>query len=178
MPEVGDCVAGRRYRIPSQALRWKDVDLAEGIIQVERSWDPREGLIDPKSRSGRRSVPVASVLRDHLVEHRMSHADEEGFVFGRGPQVPLSPSGVHHRARTAWRRAKLKPITLHGARHTCASLMIAAGVNAKALSTYMGHANIGITFDRYGHLMPGNEVEAAERLDAYPARATDGVKAA
>jgi hypothetical protein len=39
--------------------------------------------------------------------------------------------------------------------------MIAAGVNAKALSTYMGHANIAIALDRYGHLMPGSEEEAA-----------------
>jgi hypothetical protein len=39
--------------------------------------------------------------------------------------------------------------------------MIAAGVNAKTLSTYKGHANISITLDRYGHLMPGNEAEAA-----------------
>jgi integrase len=45
--------------------------------------------------------------------------------------------------------------------------MIAAGVNAKALSTYMGHSSITITFDRYGHLIPGNEEEAAELLDAY-----------
>jgi hypothetical protein len=45
--------------------------------------------------------------------------------------------------------------------------MIAAGVNAKALSTYMGHATIAITLDLYGHLMPGNESEAAEMLDAY-----------
>jgi integrase len=47
------------------------------------------------------------------------------------------------------------------------SLMIAAGVNAKALSTYMGHANISITLDRYGHLLPGNEAEARALLDAY-----------
>jgi hypothetical protein len=40
-------------------------------------------------------------------------------------------------------------------------------VNAKALSTYMGHANISITLDRYGHLMPGSETEAAGLLDAY-----------
>ena len=45
--------------------------------------------------------------------------------------------------------------------------MIAAGVNAKVLSSYMGHANIQITFDKYGHLMPGNESQAAELLDAY-----------
>jgi hypothetical protein len=31
--------------------------------------------------------------------------------------------------------------------------MIAAGVNAKALSTFMGHANIAITLDLYGHLL-------------------------
>ena len=56
---------------------------------------------------------------------------------------------------------------MHECRHTFASLMIAAGVNAKALSTFMGHANISITMDRYGHLMPGSEEEAAIRLDAY-----------
>ena len=50
---------------------------------------------------------------------------------------------------------------------TFASLMIAAAVNAKALSTYMGHTSITITLDRYGHLMPGNEGEAAELLDRY-----------
>ena len=43
--------------------------------------------------------------------------------------------------------------------------MIAAGVNAKALSTYMGHSTITITLDRYGHLLPGNEREAAGLLD-------------
>ncbi len=54
------------------------------------------------------------------------------------------------RAKRAWKRAGLDPIGLHECRHTFASLMIAAGVNAKALSTYMGHATIGITLDRYG----------------------------
>jgi len=74
----------------------------------------------------------------------------------------------------AWAQAGLAPITLHECRHTFASLMIAAGVNAKALSTYMGHANIAITLDKYGHLMPGNEAEAAGMLDAYLARAANG----
>ena len=49
--------------------------------------------------------------------------------------------------------------------------MIAAGVNAKALSAYMGHSSITVTLDRYGHLMPGNEREAAARLDGYLERA-------
>jgi integrase len=70
-------------------------------------------------------------------------------------------------AYTPEARAGLERITFHECRHSFASLMIAAGVNAKALSTYMGHANISITLDRYGHLMPGSEDEAAGLLDAY-----------
>lgn len=49
--------------------------------------------------------------------------------------------------------------------------MIAAGVNAKALSQFMGHSSIKVTFDLYGHLMPGSEREAAGMLDAYLERA-------
>jgi len=71
------------------------------------------------------------------------------------------------RAETAWAAAGLAPIGLHECRHTFASFIIAAGVNAKVLSTYMGHASVTITFDRYGHLMPGNEAEAARLLDRY-----------
>jgi integrase len=62
--------------------------------------------------------------------------------------TPFAPSAITDRARKAWKG--LQRITLHEARHTFASPMIAAGVNAKALSTYMGHGNIGITLDRYG----------------------------
>ena len=59
---------------------------------------------------------------------------------------------------------------LHEARHTCASLMIAAGVNPKTLSAIMGHATIAMTFDTYGHLMPGGLDEAAAATNAYLAR--------
>ena len=65
----------------------------------------------------------------------------------------------------------MEPVTLHECRHTYASLMIAAGVNFKALSEFMGHAEISITLDRYGHLMPGARDEAAELLDNYLADA-------
>ena len=156
-----------------QALRWSDLDLAGGVIRVERSWDAKEGPIEPKSVKGRRKVPIAAVLRDQLVEHRMRIEEpaDNGLVFGRSAVSPFDPGAVTGRARKAWETAALRRIVLHEARHTFASLMIAAGVNAKALSTYMGHANISITLDRYGHLMPGSEDEAAGLLDAYLERA-------
>jgi integrase len=148
-----------------RALRWEDVDLAGGVMHVHRGWDQVEGEIETKGRNQRR-VPIPAVLRDYLVEHRM-RVSGEGLVFGVSPVSPFPSEKVSDRADKAWEKAKLKRITLHECRHTFASLMIAAGVNAKALSTYMGHANISITLDRYGHLMPGNEEEAAELLDAY-----------
>ena len=52
--------------------------------------------------------------------------------------------------------------------------MIAAGVNAKALCAYMGHSSITVTLDRYGHLMPGSEREAAGLHEAYLERECEG----
>jgi integrase len=88
-------------------------------------------------------------------------------VFGSGPEEPLRTGSLRKRAKRLWEKRGLRPITLHECRHTYASLMIAAGVNFKALSEFMGHADIGITLDRYGHLLPGAGDEAAELLDAY-----------
>jgi len=149
-----------------QALKWDDIDLAAGVLRVERSWDAQAGPIEPKSAAARRTVPIASVLRDYLIEHKLATGGA-GFVFGPTGSRPFTPSAVRRRAATAWKHTKLTPIGLHEARHTYASLMIAAGGNAKALGTYLGHSSITITLDRYGHLFPGNEEEAAALLDAY-----------
>jgi integrase len=154
------------------ALRWEDLDLAEGVIRVERGWDDKDGAILPKSREGRRTVPIASELRSYLRELRLRRGVEGGFVFGAADS-PFRATAVRDRAVKAWEEAELERITLHQARHTFASLMIAAGVNAKALCSYMGHASIQVTYDKYGHLMPGNEAEAAGLLDAYLERVAD-----
>ena len=55
----------------------------------------------------------------------------------------------------------------HEARHTFASLLIAAGANAKAVQEFMGHSKVQTTFDTYGHLLPGSHDEVRERMDAY-----------
>ena len=98
---------------------------------------------------------------------RLARVTERGLAFGSARGGVFDPPSTIARARAAWAKAGLSPIALHECRHTYASFMIAAGVNAKALSTYMGHASITVTLDRYGHLMPGNEREAAGMLAAY-----------
>jgi integrase len=150
-----------------QALRWSDIDLAAGVIHVRRGWDAIAGPIAPKSEKGRRKVPVAAVLRDHLVEHRVDASDDDELVFGRTATEPFHPGTISRTAQKAWKAAGLDRIVLQECRHTFASLMIAAGVNIKALSTFCGHANISITLDLYGHLLPGSEDEAAARLDQF-----------
>jgi integrase len=71
------------------------------------------------------------------------------------------------------------PLTPHEARHCAASYLIAAGLNAKELSVYIGHSDVRTTFNRYGHsdvrttfnrhghLMPGGERAAVAKLDAF-----------
>ncbi len=129
-------------------LRPEDIDLATGVIRVRRGWDMLDGEVEPKSRKGKRKVPIPALLRDHL--------DAVDGPLGE----PNWVARTNVRAARIWRAADLPTITLHEGRHTYASFMIAAGVNAKALSTFMGHANIGITLDLYGHMFPGAEDEA------------------
>ena len=147
------------------------MDFDRGVIRVISPEDRKAGPVAPKSRAGRRTVPTAGALRVHLAEHRLQSGRADGLVFGRTPDAPFDPSTVVDRARKTWAKAGLTSIGLHECRHTFASLMIAAGVNAKALATYMGHASVTVTYDCYGHLMPGNESEAAALLDAYLERA-------
>ena len=97
------------------------------------------GAIGPKSEAGRRRVPIPGALREHVLAHRLRQGrGGEGLAFGRSAVSPFVPEVPGRRARRVWLAAGLVPIGLHECRHTFASLMIAAGVNAKALSTYSG----------------------------------------
>ncbi len=55
---------------------------------------------------------------------------------------------------------------IHDLRHTCASLLIAAGAHPKAIQERLGHASITMTLDRYGHLLPGLGDSLADALDS------------
>ena len=89
------------------------------------------------------------------------------FPIPTNPDWPTDAGILRRRTHARWKKLGLKPLGFHEGRHTYASIAIAAGLNAKTLSTYLGHATITITLDRYGHLMPGSEIEARAMLDTY-----------
>lgn len=165
-----------------QALRVCDVDFEANLIAVERGWDQEEGVIEPKSLAGRRTVPLLAILRDYLeVSLETTGRSGEDLLFGRTTEEAFYASTIDHRAKRAWKVANehvaeegegagatsLRPITLHECRHTFASLLIDAGANPKAIQQFMGHSKIQTTFDVYGHLLPGSHDEVRERMDGY-----------
>jgi integrase len=156
------------------ALRWEDIDLDAPTLRVERAWDAQaQQYVAPKSRAGTRTVPIMHALERLLADHAvlMDHP-VDGLLFpGRDGRRPVRPTALTDRMARRWAaRSGLARLGMHEARHTAASLFIASGLNAKTVSTYLGHADIAITFNRYGHLFPGAEHEARDLLNAYMRR--------
>lgn len=161
-----------------KALTWENVNIATGIITVSASWDQQAGSVEPKSSAGRRDVPIIGRLRDLLLEHRMSTGRDTGLVFGRSASLPFCSSTINNRAVRAWETTQLAPIGLHEARHTFASYLISAQLDLKSISSYLGHASVSFTIDRYGHLLPDTHAEQAARLDAFLDRADTSARLA
>ena len=88
------------------ALRWENVDLAKGVIRITRSWDPKaRQMIEPKSRAAYRTVPIAGMLRDHLLAWKLRSEREEGLVFGPDGRRSFDHGALWQRAANAWAAA-------------------------------------------------------------------------
>jgi integrase len=153
-----------------RALRWSAVDLSRNAIEVRESWDPKEGPVEPKTRRSRRRCRSRTFFESNYTVCGGTKWLRQTTRWSLPPDPrrhsslsasTATPTALGHHAGI---RERLR---LHQARHTYASFMIAAGINAKALSSFMGHASITVTFDLYAHLMPGSEAEGAALLDAY-----------
>jgi integrase len=161
--------AGLR-RGEARALRVRDVDFAADVIRVRGSWDDVEGeMAEGKTDAAERDVPlVVAELRTELRRHVVATGRrDEDLVFGRTASEPFNASTVRREALAAWADAGLKPITPHSARHMFASLMIAAGVDAKAISKWCGHSSIDVTYDVYGHLLDDAAQRAEKQVAAF-----------
>ncbi len=71
---------------------------------------------------------------------------------------------IHRIFEPALKMASLRKVRFHDLRHSYASALISKGENPKFVQRQLGHANIQITMDTYGHLLPEVEREAPARL--------------
>ncbi len=160
-------------------LAWDDVDLEAGAVAVRRTLTRTKGggwVVGEaaKTRAGRRTIAITAPTVTALRAHRARQAARRlglgpawrdvGFVFDRGDGGRPSPATAQHHFEAAVRAARVPRITPHGLRHTCATLLILAGVPLKVVSERLGHASVAITADVYGHVTAEADRRAADCL--------------
>lgn len=154
-----------------------DLDAAELLVSTARvtvGYDVVETA--PKSERGYRRVALDPATVAALRAHRSAQATErlawgpaysdEGLVFCREDGRGLHPDEISKHFSAAVGSLDVRRITLHGLRHSWASLALAAGVNPKVVSERLGHASVSFTLDVYSHVMPGLQEDAAAKVAA------------
>lgn len=158
-------------------LRWTDVDLENGRLTAQQTLTSigyKPTFETPKSDFGCRTLDLNPQTVRILREHRRSQAEEKlawgpsyvdsGLVFTRENGELVHPNALARRFSFLIKESGVSKIGFHGLRHTSASLALQAGVNILVVSKRLGHASVSFTLDTYGHLMPGQQAEAAARL--------------
>jgi integrase len=153
-------------------LAWEDVDLSRGFVWVRRGYS-KGRMSTPKTGKGR-CVDMSRQLQAVLAEYRgvkTIEATVQGntptpWVFG-GPDG--NPPDYETFTRKVWKPllalAGLRHRGPHQLRHTWVSLLLMQGESPAYVSKQAGHASIKMTVDMYGHLIPGANRQAVDRLD-------------
>jgi len=156
----GELAGLRRGRVDT--LRGR-LTVAETAVDVGRevTFGP------PKTAKSRRVVPIArSVMRQveaHLAEH--TGPDADALVFTSATGLPLRRGTFRQVWQPATRAVGVDGLRFHDLRHTYVAVLVGAGANPKAVSTWAGHSSVAFTLDRYGHLLDGHDDEVSDRLD-------------
>lgn len=106
-------------------------------------------LLRPKTVGSLRRVAVPAALADALAEH-LAAARPTRFVFESAPGLPVDPRADHRAWRAALAEEGLPAMSLHSARHTCATLLLEAGVPLRTAQEILGQTQV-LTTARYQH---------------------------
>jgi integrase len=161
-------------------LSWADIDFDNARLSVRRSLvssDYKIKVSEPKTERGRRTVALdpamLRVLRDHqgrqLLE-RVAMAGDWGneldLVFTREDGSPIHPQAFSEMFEKHVKDSKLPKLSLHGLRHTHATIALRAGVHPKVVSERLGHASVAFTLDVYTDSLPDMQETAANLIAA------------
>ena len=161
-------------------LRWSDIDLEAETITIAQALARIGGKLqftEPKSRRSRRTIPLHDGLVAALKAHRRRQSEERlaagsqwrdnGLVFTTGIGTPLEPRALNADfERIVGNIEDLRRVRLHDLRHACASFMIAQGVHPRVVMELLGHSQISLTMNTYGHVVDEVRREVANQMDA------------
>jgi len=144
----------------ARALQWRHLHLdgSSPHVKVRRAL-VKGRMGPPKSRHGRRSVPLDAELVQAL---RRAHKDtdwpgQDDLVFPSMNGTPQEASNLHRRAlKPAAEEAGVPWVGFHTFRHTCASMLFAEGRNAVQVQRWLGHHSAAFTLTTYVHLLDGD----------------------
>jgi integrase len=166
----------------ARALQWRDLDLTAGTLTVERAVS-RVGtefvVGEPKNDASYRTVPIAALegLLPRLREHQISLKDHGpgDWVFPSSRGTVMSDRNLQRRYLVPILKAAGLPLdfTMYELRHTCASLLHAAGIPGKIVAARLGNDET-ITLSVYTHILPGQQEEASKAFDALLSAADEG----
>lgn len=158
-------------------LRWEDLDLAEGVLRVQRGLQRVDGglvVLPTKTRRSTRVVPLPELLVRVLREHREAQEAERlalgprwpdlGYVFTTPVGTPIDPRNCTRMVQTAVRRAGLPAVRLHDFRHGCVSVLLALGVPPRTVMEIVGHATLEMTMNVYAHVSLDDKRSALDQL--------------
>ena len=162
------------------ALRWPDVDLGGGTVQVKATLQKtRDGFTfaEPKTARSRRQVALTDAAIASLREHRARQSaerlwlgtawEDNDLVFANQVGRPIEATNLLDRSfRPLLARAGLPRVRFHDLRHTAATLLLGQGMHPKIVSDMLGHATIAVTLDLYSHTTPAMHRQAALAMDA------------
>ena len=146
-------------------LKWQDFEEKTGRLHVRRSVHRRKGggvrVGETKTETGTRTILLPPSTVEILKARKKKSYSDWIFHNPVVAEVPMDPSTAYHRLKTLLRHAELPSIRFHDLRHTFATHALTSGVDAKTLSTILGHTNASFTLDTYTHMTTEMHQKAA-----------------
>lgn len=157
------------------ALKWSDLDLTYGKLQVQRILlgvsEGKAKVAAPKTPVSRRCVQLPGLAIEALTRHHhqqcLTHQKRgrsqrtPEWVFCDHLGLPLQASHlVRHSFQPLLAKASLPPMRFHDLRHSTATLLLTLGVHPKIVLELVGHSQIFVILDIYSHVLPTLQAEA------------------
>lgn len=156
----------------SCGVTWANVDLSRSSVLIESQlqWVGGElRLKGLKTEKGVRTMPLVghslqAVQAEKARQTVEGYENPLGLVFLNSRGRPMDPKYVNERLHVALEAAGLPMTGMHSLRHSAATFMLMAGLNLHQVSRYLGHSQIALTSNLYGHVLDGAMRDAAEAL--------------